>query len=947
MPIVSFGFDISKLKAGKADAVEVLNVVSDTAGKTQKSLDGVGKSAQSNAGKLRLLTKEIVGLAAAYKSLQALSGYLGRIFNFSSNIEDSKIAIASVISATNKITNAQGKSLEGIEKFNAAQEISADLMEHIQAEALKTTATFDSLVDGVSGIIAPATKAGIAVEKLPKFAVTAAQAMTAMKVPVQQMRTEIEALLSGNINKAQDILATNLGITGEMVRNWQKQGTLVDELTKRLETFQFAGEATANTWSGLVSNVEDAFDYLSSKTGHGVFEAAKQSYREFIDLLVSTKGSKVGVSEDIENLVDMVTELQDAIGDRLIAATREFIEEIRELNKPENVAALKKELEDIGQTMSDVWGLVKKVGGEIASVVKVSLDGWNQMPELIKEIGIIGALVFGWKGRALLAGLGYIYSDLRQIVGYLQGVTIPEFINDIASGNVGKVKLPNGGLARAHGDAYTPPPVPSPGLSRSHGTGTSSPRRYKAESAIGGFDGGKGKKGKGAGQVENARESIQKLREEIASLNGESTKAGNSLEQKLRSIEKTGKAAKLSAGEIAQLKQEYREAFQTNTLKDFDKAVLKLENNAAALRQIEMAETLREWEGRFSAAGLSAGEAAPKLARLKEALENQSQVKDLKAAADFYKEYAELSGQTGQSIELQNQLLEKQRQEWINIGIPIEDVNNRIRLMREEIARDPLSGLSRGLKKYSSEATDFASQMETAVTNAFTGMEDAFVQFVQTGKLSFSDLANSIISDLLRIAIRASITGPLAQGIGNLFSRFFGGGMSFNSSPGYGSGGYFLNGTSSLPGFGSGYGIGSAKGNVFSGGSLHDYVNTVVSQPTFFGYGSRLTAFARGAGVMGEAGPEAIMPLMRTSSGHLGVRAVSDNGPQSGSNVQINIINATGEKVTQQTRTDNYGNKTIDVMVGDAAAKQAVKPGSAMNRAIRGVTGVQQQVIRR
>lgn len=108
------------------------------------------------------------------------------------------------------------------------------MMKEIQVLALETTATFDSIISGVSGITAPATKAGIALNKLPKFAFTATQAMSAMKIPVEQMRTEIEAILSGNINKAQDVLATNLQITGEMVRSWRDQGVLIQELEKRL-----------------------------------------------------------------------------------------------------------------------------------------------------------------------------------------------------------------------------------------------------------------------------------------------------------------------------------------------------------------------------------------------------------------------------------------------------------------------------------------------------------------------------------------------------------------------------------------------------------------------------------------------------------------------------------------------------------------------------------------
>jgi phage-related minor tail protein len=42
-------------------------------------------------------------------------------------------------------------------------------------------------------------------------------------------------------------------------------------------------------------------------------------------------------------------------------------------------------------------------------------------------------------------------------------------------------------------------------------------------------------------------------------------------------------------------------------------------------------------------------------------------------------------------------------------------------------------------------------------------MEDALVSFVQTGKLDFKSLANSIIADLIRIQIQNSIMKPLAQ----------------------------------------------------------------------------------------------------------------------------------------------------------------------------------------
>ena len=50
------------------------------------------------------------------------------------------------------------------------------------------------------------------------------------------------------------------------------------------------------------------------------------------------------------------------------------------------------------------------------------------------------------------------------------------------------------------------------------------------------------------------------------------------------------------------------------------------------------------------------------------------------------------------------------------------------------------------------------------------------------------------------------------------------------------------------------------------------FTNTIVSKPTAFGMANGKT------GIAGEAGPEAIMPLTRTSSGKLGVMAVGGGG---------------------------------------------------------------------
>lgn len=79
---------------------------------------------------------------------------------------------------------------------------------------------------------------------------------------------------------------------------------------------------------------------------------------------------------------------------------------------------------------------------------------------------------------------------------------------------------------------------------------------------------------------------------------------------------------------------------------------------------------------------------------------------------------------------------------------------------------DTASGFARGMLKVQKDLSDTAKLSEQVVTDAFGGMTDALVTFAQTGKLSLSDLFNTIEKDLLKLAISESITKPLAGLLG-------------------------------------------------------------------------------------------------------------------------------------------------------------------------------------
>ncbi|WP_164085919.1 phage tail tape measure protein [Stenotrophomonas maltophilia] len=73
-------------------------------------------------------------------------------------------------------------------------------------------------------------------------------------------------------------------------------------------------------------------------------------------------------------------------------------------------------------------------------------------------------------------------------------------------------------------------------------------------------------------------------------------------------------------------------------------------------------------------------------------------------------------------------------------------------------------GAYRAFEDYRSQAANAAELSNQAFTNAFQGMEDALVTFAMTGKLSFSQLANSIIADLARIAAKQATSALFSAG---------------------------------------------------------------------------------------------------------------------------------------------------------------------------------------
>jgi lambda family phage tail tape measure protein len=235
-----------------------------------------------------------------------------------------------------------------------------------------------------------------------------------------------------------------------------------------------------------------------------------------------------------------------------------------------------------------------------------------------------------------------------------------------------------------------------------------------------------------------------------------------------------------------------------------------------------------------------------------------------------------------------------------------------------------------------SQLTSRVQAYDQVFRNAFSGMADAIVDFAKTGKLSFKSMIDSMIEGLIRYelqqqALLAYSAAGGAKGIIGFLTSMVGAGAGPNANitkvtgPSGNAAGIVYTGAT---GGAFEYGVEKfAKGGMFT--------NSVVTNPTLF-------KFARGTGLMGEAGPEAIMPLRRDSEGNLGVMAK----PQ-GNKVEVIVNNFSGEKAEARETVDSRGDRKIEIIVGEMVAGEVGRKNSPMQQAISGNFMTKPSVTRR
>jgi lambda family phage tail tape measure protein len=327
-------------------------------------------------------------------------------------------------------------------------------------------------------------------------------------------------------------------------------------------------------------------------------------------------------------------------------------------------------------------------------------------------------------------------------------------------------------------------------------------------------------------------------------------------------------------------------------------------------------KTLGEVNQEFNVTKKEIAEIEKKLAKLGPTIKNSEKgLKDFSATSKTLKQqYAEIAKNFLVFQDLNENISDK---ELAKLGKQVRSISNEFLKAKRSAAdfkneieelvalQQPMSfwqsimaGFNDGVSSTKDEFKTLAQEISGATQSAFGGLESAIFDSLKGSKDAFARFTQAVLDDLLKIAIRLTITNQLAAA---LSSSLGGGGAAPSTSSAYNYTGASANVAAT-----------AYNGKVFNSGNVVPHYNGgIVDSPGAFPMsGGRI-------GTIAERGPEAIMPLERGSDGKLGVKSKT---PQT----VINVINNTPSDVQTKETKGPGGQRQIEILVNETVKKGVV-----------------------
>lgn len=412
--VIDTGGGIAKLQALSSELKSLgkgvgLEGVASSSGKAASALDNVGVAgaragekvkkglldSTRQSSELEKVLQRVQRTFVAFLAVGALKGIYDGMkslvtigVEYNRTLETSRLGIASLLVSQGQFIDASGKQLKGVEAISAAQQMSSKIVQELNIENLKTAATLEQLVKVYQQTLGPAMAQGFNVKQVKEFTTAVVQAAGAIGMNMDMLAEETRSLLTGAISARTSYISVALGITPKDIKQYQGDTEgLFKFLMDKLAAFRLAGEESKKTFSGLWSNLKDAFKMALGEAGSPMFDYLKGIFKELQDYLID---------------IDEVT--------KTITINPEAVERFRVLT-------------DMVQALLIIVENLAKGFGYLVDGINLAVNAVRGVIGLIKEAASGAENLF-----LKLIGLKPGIKDLNDLINKQKGVKVSDFL---------------------------------------------------------------------------------------------------------------------------------------------------------------------------------------------------------------------------------------------------------------------------------------------------------------------------------------------------------------------------------------------------------------------------------------------------------------------------------------------------------------------------------------
>ena len=240
-------------------------------------------------------------------------------------------------------------------------------------------------------------------------------------------------------------------------------------------------------------------------------------------------------------------------------------------------------------------------------------------------------------------------------------------------------------------------------------------------------------------------------------------------------------------------------------------------------------------------------------------------------------------------------------------AIGVEQYRAALEGMKNEFAESPLvvKMLDGEIKAFDRSVQKATKSIEVMIHEAETALREKLIEVPDlissafAGAIAYGEDLGDTMRRLAQDIAYATLKAILLRSIMGIF----GGGKSGGASAGASTGAKIV----------------LARGGVLSGGNIVPFANGgIVDRPTIF-------PMAHGLGLMGEAGPEAVMPLTRTAGGELGVKADGNGSGEMHITMNINAVDSRSFVEMMRTNRASVESIVVENIMKNGAVRSAMR----------------------